>query len=46
MKYGSWNWRAAGVRASVYVSALERHIEGISPKVLNDRLKHFTKAGV
>jgi hypothetical protein len=26
MKYGAWNWRAAGVRASVYVSALERHI--------------------
>lgn len=27
MKYGSWNWRAAGVRASVYVSALHRHID-------------------
>lgn len=27
MKYGSWNWRAAGVRASVYKSALERHLE-------------------
>lgn len=27
MKYGSWNWRAAGVRASVYVSALQRHID-------------------
>lgn len=26
MKYGAWNWRAAGVRASVYVSALERHM--------------------
>jgi len=26
MKYGAWNWRAAGVRASVYVSALERHL--------------------
>lgn len=27
MKYGSWNWRAAGVRASVYVSALQRHLD-------------------
>jgi DNA-binding HxlR family transcriptional regulator len=26
--------------------ALERHIEGISPKVLSDRLKHFTRAGI
>lgn len=27
MKYGAWNWRAAGVRASVYVAALQRHID-------------------
>lgn len=27
MKYGAWNWRAAGVRSSVYVSALNRHID-------------------
>ena len=26
--------------------ALERHIDGISAKVLGDRLKHFTKAGI
>jgi DNA-binding HxlR family transcriptional regulator len=26
--------------------ALERHIEGISAKVLSDRLKHFTRAGI
>ena len=26
--------------------ALERHIEGISTKVLGDRLKQFTKAGI
>lgn len=25
-KYGAYNWRAAGVRASVYISALERHL--------------------
>lgn len=27
VKYGAWNWRAAGARASVYRSALERHID-------------------
>ena len=26
--------------------ALERHIEGISAKVLGDRLKHFQRAGI
>lgn len=26
-KYGSWNWRAAGVRSSVYLSAMKRHID-------------------
>lgn len=26
-KYGAYNWRAAGVRASVYKSALQRHLE-------------------
>lgn len=26
--------------------ALERHIDGISTKVLGDRLKHLTKAGI
>ena len=26
--------------------ALERHIDGISAKVLSDRLKHFQKAGI
>jgi hypothetical protein len=29
LKYGAWNWRVAGIRASVYLSAIERHIEGI-----------------
>lgn len=27
MKYGAWNWRTAGVRSSIYLSALERHLE-------------------
>lgn len=26
-KYGAWNWRIAGVRASVYISAMKRHID-------------------
>lgn len=26
-KYGKWNWRIAGVRASIYVGAALRHIE-------------------
>lgn len=27
LKYGAWNWRKAGVRSSVYLSAIERHLE-------------------
>jgi len=27
LKYGTWNWRIAGVRASIYLDALERHVE-------------------
>jgi hypothetical protein len=27
LKYGSWNWRVAGVRSSVYIHALHRHID-------------------
>lgn len=26
MKYGAYNWRVAGVRASVYLSAMKRHV--------------------
>lgn len=26
-KYGKWNWRAAGVRASIYADAAMRHLE-------------------
>jgi Domain of unknown function (DUF5664) len=29
LKYGAWNWRADGIRLSVYLSAIERHVEGI-----------------
>jgi DNA-binding HxlR family transcriptional regulator len=34
---------ASGVRRP---GALERYIEGISNKVLNDRLRHLTRAGI
>jgi hypothetical protein len=27
LKYGTWNWRVAGVRASVYLSAMQRHVD-------------------
>lgn len=27
LKYGRWNWRLAGVRASIYAAAAMRHIE-------------------
>lgn len=27
LKYGTANWRIAGVRASIYISALERHVK-------------------
>ena len=27
LKYGAWNWRSTGVRSSVYLSALQRHID-------------------
>ncbi len=27
LKYGAWNWRAVGVRSSVYTSALRRHLD-------------------
>lgn len=28
-KYGAWNWRIAGVRNSVYLSAIERHLDAL-----------------
>lgn len=27
VKYGAWNWRVAGIRSSVYLSAMQRHID-------------------
>lgn len=27
LKYGAWNWRVAGVRASIYCSAANRHLD-------------------
>jgi hypothetical protein len=27
VKYGAWNWRSAGIRSSIYTSAIQRHID-------------------
>lgn len=27
LKYGAWNWRPSGVRASVYIAAIKRHTD-------------------
>lgn len=27
VKYGAWNWRSTGVRASVYIAAAQRHLD-------------------
>jgi hypothetical protein len=27
VKYGAWNWRSAGIRSSIYTSALQRHLD-------------------
>lgn len=27
LKYGAWNWRPSGVRASVYIAAMDRHLK-------------------
>jgi hypothetical protein len=27
VKYGFWNWRAGGARASIYRAALDRHMD-------------------
>lgn len=27
LKYGAWNWRVAGIRSSVYLSAMQRHLD-------------------
>lgn len=29
LKYGAWNWRRAGARKSVYLSAMMRHVDGL-----------------
>ena len=30
VKYGAWNWRVSGVRSSVYLSAIERHLDAFA----------------
>lgn len=29
LKYGAWNWRKAGIRYSVYLNALRRHLSAL-----------------
>lgn len=47
LKYGSYNWRAVGVRGSTYIDALSRHLsawwngEDIDPE---SGISHITKA--
>lgn len=36
LKYGAWNWRKAGVRSSVYLSAMERHLEAYKSGEMHD----------
>ncbi len=45
LKYGAWNWRIAGVRYSVYLSAMERHIEGIKAGEQLDPVDHTDHLG-
>jgi hypothetical protein len=39
-KYGLTNWREAGVRFSVYIDALERHIEKLKAGEWADEITH------
>ncbi len=47
VKYGAWNYRVTGVRASVYISAMRRHIEAyesgeeLDPKDKTPHLGHI-----
>ncbi|KOR22947.1 hypothetical protein ABW54_03890 [Burkholderia cenocepacia] len=36
VKYGAWNWRAAGIRISVYRAALDRHLDAFMEGEAND----------
>lgn len=35
-KYGAWNWRVSGVRASTYISAIGRHLDAFVSGEEND----------
>jgi hypothetical protein len=47
VKYGAWNWRSMGVRSSVYLSAMQRHMdayasgEELDPKDQTPHLGHI-----
>lgn len=36
VKYGAWNWREAGARASIYISAIDRHKDAYTSGELYD----------
>lgn len=40
LKYGKYNWRVAGVRASIYLDAMERHLEKFKNGEWSDPVTH------
>lgn len=47
VKYGAWNWRSVGIRSSIYLSAIQRHLdaymsgEEVDPIDLTPHLGHI-----
>jgi hypothetical protein len=47
VKYGAWNWRSAGIRNSIYLSAIQRHLdaymsgEEVDPIDQTDHMGHI-----
>lgn len=44
LKYGKYNWRAAGVRASVYIGAIKRHLAKLNDGEWEDGKTHVPHA--
>lgn len=40
LKYGKYNWRVSGVRASIYLDAMERHMEKFKNGEWSDPVTH------
>lgn len=45
LKYGTWNWRIAGVRMSIYIAAIERHLEKFKNGEDRDPVTHVHHLG-